>query len=110
MISLQDILVKNSSTKAQVMFDNGSKITLVSSFFAKKTNLPFEEATYTLAVVGSKDITYNSGDNGRIFTVPLMDSNGEIVSVKAFLVENILTDKIGRDEVMFNPRYFPRLS
>ena len=39
-----------------------------------------------------------------------MDFNGEIVLVKAFLVENILTDKIGRDEVKFNPRDFPCLS
>ena len=83
-MSLQDIPIKNSSSKARVMFDNGSEITLVSSFFTKKNNLPFEEATYTLAGVGSKAITYNSGENGRIYTVPLMDSNGEIVSVKAF--------------------------
>ena len=92
------------------MFYNGSEITLVSSFFTKKNNLPFKEATYTLAGVGSKATTYNSGENGRIYTVPLMDSNGEIVSVKAFLVDNILTDKIGREEVKFNPRDFPRLS
>ena len=65
-MSLQDIPVKNSSNKARVMFDNGSKITLVSSFFAKKNNLPLEEATYTLAGVCSKATTYNSGENGRI--------------------------------------------
>ena len=97
-------------TEAQVMFDKGLEITLVSRFFAKRNNLPFEESTYTLAGVGSKATTYNSGENGRIYTVPLMDSNGEIVLVKAFLVENILTDKIGIEEVKFNPRDFPRLS
>ena len=90
------------------MFDNSFEITLVSNFFAKRNNLPFEEATYTLAGVGSKATTYNSGENGRIYTVPLIDFNGEIVSVKAFSVENILTDKIGREEVKFNP--FPCVS
>ena len=101
---------QNSSSKAWVMFDNGYESTLVSSFFAKKNILPFEEATYTLAGVGSKATTYNLGENWRIYTVPLMDSNGEIVSVKAFLVDNILTDKIGREEVKFNLRDFLRLS
>ena len=96
-MSLQDIPIKTSSSKARVMFDNGSEITLVSSFFAKKNNLPFKEATYTLAGVGSKATTYNSGENGRIYTVPLMDSNGEIVLVKAFSVDDILTKKIGRE-------------
>ena len=57
MMSLQDIPIKNSSIKARVMFDNGSKITLVSSIFAKKNNLPFEEATYKLAGIGSKAMT-----------------------------------------------------
>ena len=78
MMSLQDIPIKNSSIKARVMFDNGSEITLVSSFFTKKNNLPFEEATYTLVGVGSKATTYNSGEDRRIYTMPLMDSNGEI--------------------------------
>ena len=39
-----------------------------------------------------------------------MDSSGEIFTVRAFSVENILTDKIGRDKVKFNPRDFPCLS
>ena len=75
-MSLQDIPIKNSSSKAQVMFDNGSEITLVSRFFITRNNLPFEEATYTLAGVGSKATTFNSGDNRSIYTVPLMNSNG----------------------------------
>ena len=66
MMSLQDIPINNSSIKACVMFDKGSKITLVSSIFVKKNNLPFEEATYTLAGVGSKATTYNSGENEKI--------------------------------------------
>ena len=78
------------------MFDNGFEITLVSSFFTRRNKLPFKEATYTLAGVGSKATTYNSGETGRIYTVPLMDSNSVIVSVKAFSVDNVLIDKIGR--------------
>ena len=45
------------------MFDNGSEITLVSSVFAKKNNLPYEEASYTLAEIESSPTKYN---NGRI--------------------------------------------
>ena len=61
LMSLQNIPIKNSSSKAWVMFDNGSKITLVSSFFPKQNKLPFKEATYTLAGVRSKATTYNLG-------------------------------------------------
>ena len=89
------------------MFDNGSEITLVSSIFAKKNNLPFEQATYTLAGIGSNATTYN---NGKIYTVPLVDSNGEVILVKAFSVDTILTEKVGREEVMFNKEDIPRLS
>ena len=89
------------------MFDNGSEITLVSSIFAKKNNLPFEQATYNLAVIGSNATTYN---NGKIYTVPLVDSNGEVILVKAFSVNTILTEKIGREEVVFDKEDFPHLS
>ena len=89
------------------MFDNGSEITLVSSIFAKKNNLLFEQATYTLAGIGSNATTYN---NGKIYTVPLVDSNGEVILVKAFSVDTILTEKIGREEVVFNKEDFPHLS
>ena len=91
-MSLQDVPVHKSSAKACVMFDNGSEITLVSNFFARKNNLPYEQATYTLAVIGSKATSYDSNNNGKIYTVPLKDSNGEIVLVKAFAVERILED------------------
>ena len=74
------------------MFDNGSEITLVSSIFIKKNNLPFEQATYTLAGIGINATTYNYG---KIYTVPLVDSNGEIILIKAFSVDTILTEKIG---------------
>ena len=74
------------------MFDNGSEINLVSSIFAKKNNLPFEQATYTLAGIGSFATTYN---NWKIYTVPLVDSNGEVILVKAFSFNTILTEKIG---------------
>ena len=87
------------------MFDNGSELTLVSSFFAQKNKLPYEEATYTLAGVGTSATTYKAGEGGRIYTVPLKTSTGETVSVKS-----ILTGKIGREEIVFNPKEFPHLS
>ena len=89
------------------MFDNGSEITLVSNFFTKKNNLPFEEATYTLAGIGSNPTMYN---NGKIYTIPLLDSNQEIIFVKAFSVDCILSEKIGQEEVIFNKEDFPHLS
>ena len=102
-MSLQDIPVTNTNKKAWVMFDNGSEITLVSSIFAKKNNLPFEQATYNLAGIWSNATTYN---NGKIFIVPLVDSNGEVILVKAFSVDTNLTEKIGREEVVFNKEDF----
>ena len=89
------------------MFDDGSEITLVSSIFAKKNNLPFNEATHTLAGIGSNATIYN---NGKIYTVPLVDSNGDVILVKAFSVKTILTEKIGWEEVVFNKGDFPHLS
>ena len=65
---LQDIPI-NSSTKACVMFDNGSELTLVSSYFAKKNKLPYEEATYTLVGVGGAATTYSSEEDGRIYSL-----------------------------------------
>ena len=69
-MSLQDIPLHNSNNMARVMFDNGSEITLVSSVFAKKNNLLYEEASYTLAGIGSSPTTYN---NGRIYNILLLD-------------------------------------
>ena len=109
-MSLQDVPVHNSSIKAHVMFDNGSEITLVSNFFAMKNNLPFERATYTTVVMGSKPTTYDSSNNGRIYTVPLVDSKGEIVLVKAHTVESILMEKTGKNQVKLNQNDFPRFS
>ena len=88
------------------MFDNGSKISLVSNFFAMKAKLPFEEASYTLAGVGSNSTTYNSG---TIYTVTLINSEGDKIHVKAFRVDSILSDKIGREEVKFKKEDFPNL-
>ena len=39
-----------------------------------------------------------------------MDYNGEVVTVKSFSVENILTEKIGKDKIKFNSKDIPRLS
>ena len=109
-MSLQDVPVHNSSIKARVMFDNGSEITLVSNSFARKNNLTYEPATYTLAGIGSKATTYDSNNNGKIYTVPLEDSDGDIVLVKAFAVERILDEKIGREKDKYNHDSFTHLS
>merc|ERR1712240_527721 len=89
------------------MFDKGSEITLISIIFAKKNCLPYEEASYTLAGIGSNPTTYN---NGRTYNIPLLDSNQEIVLVKAFSVDSILSEKIGREADKFNKEDFPHLS
>lgn len=52
------------------MFDNGSNITNVSSFFAKKENHSYYDTTYILERVGGTATIYNTGDRGRIYTVP----------------------------------------
>ena len=93
LMSLQDIPLHKSKSLARVIFDNGSEVKLVSSIFAKKNCLPYEEASYTLAGIGSSPTTYS---NGRIYSIPLLDSNKEIKYVKALSVETILSDKIGR--------------
>ena len=105
---MQDIPVLESST-ARTLFDNGSELTLVSSFFAKKNNLPYEEATYTLAGVGGAVKTYHAGKGGRIYTVPLMSSSGEQINVKALSVEVILPGKKGREKLNLDPKKFPHV-
>ena len=57
--------------------------------------------------MGTKPTTYN---NGKIYTVPLVDSKGEIVLVKAHSVESILLEKTGRDQVKLSHDDFPHLS
>ena len=42
--------------------------------------------------------------------MPLVESNGEIVYVKAFSVNNILCNKVRRKNINLNPGDFPRLS
>ena len=56
-----------------------------------KNNIPYEWATY-------KATTYDSNTNGKAYTVPLEDSDGGIVLVKASAVERILEDKFGERE------------
>ena len=79
MMSLQDVPVKNSSIKARTMFDNGSELTLVSSFFAKKNNFSYKEASYTISGVRGAESTFNSGRKGRIYNIPLQEINGDTV-------------------------------
>ena len=106
---LQDIPI-NSSTKACVMFDNGSELTLVSSYFTKKNNLSYEDTIYTLVGEGGAETFYNTREGGKIYTMPLMSSSGEIVSVKALSVNNINTNKVGREQINLNPKEFTHLS
>ena len=107
-MSMQDILVLKSSTTL-VLFDNGSELTLVSKFFAQRNNLPYKEATYTLAGVGGAAKTYHTGKGGRIYTVLLMSSSGDQYNVKAFSVEGILAGKVGREQLKLNPKKFPHI-
>merc|ERR1712240_594179 len=88
------------------MFDNSSKVTLVSSIFAKRSCLLYEEASYILAGIGSSPTSYS---NGRIYRIPHLDSNKEITYIKAFSVDPILSDKIGREAVKFSKKDFPRI-
>ena len=60
-----------------------------------------------MAGIGSNATTYI---NGKIYTVPMVDSNGDVILVKAFSVKTILTEKIGQEEVVFNKEDFPHLS
>ena len=62
-MSFKDIAVNNSSNKAQVMFDNSLEITLVLNHFARKNNLQFEEATYTLAGIGCNPPSYKKWED-----------------------------------------------
>ena len=105
-MSLQDIPITNLNRKARVMFDNGFEISLVSNIFTRKANLPYEEASYTFAGIGSNSTTYNSR---KIFTVPLIDSSGNKILIKAFRVDSILSDRIGREEVIFDKEDLPNL-
>ena len=57
--------------------------------------------------MGPKPTTYN---NGKIYTVPLVDSNSGSVLVKAFSVDSILVEKVSREEIMLNKEDFPHIS
>ena len=90
---LEDIPIKDF-TKDCVIIYNGSELILVSIFSVKRNSLSYQHATYTLARAGGTDTTYNTGDGRKIYTIPLISSSREIVTVRAFSVENILTEKI----------------
>ena len=42
--------------------------------------------------------------------MPLVESNGENVYIKAFSINTILNNKVGRDNINLNPRDFPHLT
>ena len=105
-MSLQDIPMANSSSKARVLFDNGSEVTLVMNHFAEKNKLSSRKALFSLAVMGSSPTSHN---NGKIFTVPLINSSGEKVFMEAFRVDSILVEKVGRDKIVLNKEDFPNI-
>ena len=107
MISLQDVPVKNSSKEARNMFDNWSELTLMSNFFTNKHNYSYEKATYTISGVGGAESTFKLGSKGGIYNIPLQETNGDTVVVKAFAVDSILSDKISQEKVKLNPEDFP---
>ena len=47
---------------------------------------------------------YNCAKN---YMVPLIENNGKIVYIKAFSVNDILSSKIGRENIDLSPEYFP---
>ena len=99
MMSLQDVSIKNSSIKARTIFDNGSYLTIVSSFFTNKNNFSYEKATYTISGVGGAEFTFESGSKEKIYYIPLKEINGDTVVIKAFTVDSILSEKIGQEKV-----------
>ena len=86
------------------MFDNGSEITLITHIFARKAGLTHEDASYAIAGIGSNSTVC---EKGKIYNVPLLDSEGNKILIKAFGVDQILSEKIGRDQVTFNEDEFP---
>merc|ERR1712089_88188 len=48
--------------------------------------------------------------NGRIYNIPLQEINGDTVVIRAFAVDSILSEKIGREKVKLNPEDFPHLT
>ena len=81
------------------MFDNGSEVTLITHIFARKAKLSYEDASYSIAGIGNNSTVC---DNGKVCNVPLLDSEGNKIVIKAFCVDHILAETIGRDEVNFN--------
>ena len=82
-----------------MLFDNGSQVSQITHVFARKAKLTCKEACYSIAGIGNNSTIYN---NGKIYEVPLLDSNGTKTIIKAFGVDKILSDKIRRDQVNLN--------
>ena len=60
------------------MFDNGSEVTLITHIFARKAGLSHEDASYSIAGIGSNSTVC---DNGKIYNVPLIDSDGNKIVI-----------------------------
>ena len=98
-LSIQDIPVAGYNYPACCLFDNGSEITLITHTFAKKSGLTHEDASYSISGIGSNSTVCNKG---KLYNLPLVDSEGNKILVKAFGVEKILSEKVGRDNVEFD--------
>ena len=53
---------------------------------------------------------FNSINKGRIYNIPLLGTNRDTITIKAFAVDSILSGKIGHEEVKLNPEDFPHLN
>ena len=89
LLCFQDVYIKEDIL-ARVLYDSGSEVNLVTNKFAKKNNLKHEDAYYILAGVDAKPRNYSSKKAGKIYTLPLLTSTGEKITIKALAVEKIL--------------------
>ena len=95
-MSLQDVVVDKASRKeARVLFDNGSQMTLVKNSFCIEQGYPCQPQSYSIIGVRGNVQHYNAGEDGFLWTVPLVQMSGEVNTVQAFGVNQILRDKIG---------------
>ena len=98
LISMQDSEVKQGPKGVitiLVLFDNGSKVTLVRNNFCIKARFKSQPATYTLVGVGGQAQTYSATNGGRLWSVVLQDNEGKTKVIKALGVPDILGDTVG---------------
>lgn len=88
MISLQDINIYSRSSAWK---------RLTRSYLQKlHCQHDFEWATYSLSGVGGQSTIFKVRYISRIYTVPLITSKGDTLTMKAFSVVSVLSEKIGK--------------